>query len=278
MSGTQDTALLVADSVTAELGGREILHGLDLTLNCGEVLGLIGPNGAGKSTLLAVLAGDTHPTTGSVTLLGRDYYDYTPRDAARARAVMLQDSTVSFAHLVRDVVEMGRAAWPKDPGRDAGIVDACLAEVGMDHMQHREITTLSGGERARVALARVLAQQARCVMLDEPTAAMDIGHQERTMHSARRVAERPGEGGEGRGVIVVLHDLNLAARYCDRLALLCDGRIVVTGTPREVCTSERLSEVYQWPVSVSEVDGQLWIRPTPGAGLPVGQPDNQPFD
>ena len=98
------------------------------------------------------------------------------------------------------------------------------------------------------------------------------------MHSARRVAERPGEGGEGRGVIVVLHDLNLAARYCDRLALLCDGRIVVTGTPREVCTSERLSEVYRWPVSVSEVAGQLWIRPTPGAGLPVGQPDNQPFD
>jgi iron complex transport system ATP-binding protein len=277
MTGTQDTALLVADSVTAELGGREILHGLDLTLHSGEVLGLIGPNGAGKSTLLAVLAGDTHPTTGTVTLLDRDYHDYTSRDAARARAVMLQDSTVSFAHLVRDVVEMGRAAWPKDPGRDAGIVDACLAEVGMDHMQHREITTLSGGERARVALARVMAQQARCVMLDEPTAAMDIGHQERTMHSARRVAERPGDDGESRGVIVVLHDLNLAARYCDRLALLCDGRIVVAGTPREVCTSERLSEVYQWPVSVSEVDGQLWIRPTPGAGLPGGQPDNQPF-
>ncbi|WP_297007539.1 heme ABC transporter ATP-binding protein [uncultured Corynebacterium sp.] len=272
MTGAGDAELLVADSVTAELGGREILHGLDLILHSGEVLGLIGPNGAGKSTLLAVLAGDTDPSTGTVTLLGRDYHGYSAREAARARAVMLQETTVSFAHLVRDVVEMGRAAWPKDPDQDAGIVDACLAEVGMEHMQHREVTTLSGGERARVALARVMAQRARIVMLDEPTAAMDIGHQERTMHSVRRVAGSAVDGGGGRGVIVVLHDLNLAARYCDRLALLCDGRVVVAGTPREVCTPRRLSEVYQWPVSVSEIEGQLWIRPTPGAGLPTNQP------
>ncbi|AGP30520.1 heme ABC transporter ATP-binding protein [Corynebacterium terpenotabidum] len=259
--------LLVAEGLSVSLGGREILHGLDLTLHAGEVVGLIGPNGAGKSTLLAVLAGDTHPSAGRVQLLGRGYRDYSAREAARARAVMLQDPTVSFAHLVRDVVEMGRAAWSSDQEISRDIVDTCLAEVGMDHMQHREITTLSGGERARVALARVMAQRARCVMLDEPTAAMDIGHQERTMHSARRIAA----GGDG--VIVVLHDLNLAARYCDRLALLDGGHLAAVGTPAEVCTTERLSEVYRWPVSVSRAQGELWIRPTPGAA----QPDNQPF-
>jgi iron complex transport system ATP-binding protein len=259
---SHDTApepLLAADSVTVSLGGREILHGLDLAVYPGEVLGLIGPNGAGKSTLLSLLAGDSEPDGGEVRLLGKSYREYSPKDAARARAVMLQDSTVSFAHLVRDVVEMGRAAWPRDPEADRRIVDGCLAEVGMDHMQFREITTLSGGERARVSLARVMAQKARCVMLDEPTAAMDLGHQERTMRSARQLAA----GGDG--VIVVLHDLNLAAQYCDRLALLEQGRMVAVGTPRQVCTADRLSRVYRWPVSVDEVDGSLWIRPTPDA-------------
>lgn len=264
------TSLLVADNVTASLGGREILHRLSLSVESGEVLGLIGPNGAGKSTLLAVLAGDVHPDAGEVSLSGKDYRSYSARDAARVRSVMLQDPTVSFAHLVRDVVEMGRSSWPRDPDTDRNIVDRCLDEVGLTGLQHREITTLSGGERARVALARVMAQQARCVLLDEPTAAMDIGHQERTMRSARRLAEK------GVGVIVVLHDLNLAAQYCDRLALLAGGRLVAVGSPAQVCTARRLSEVYHWPISVTDVDGALWIRPTPGSS-PTDDEDNQPF-
>lgn len=170
---------------------------------------------------------------------------------------MLQDSHVSFSHLVRDVVGMGRSAWPSDPARDERIVDDCLEQVGMMPKQDRDVTTLSGGERARVAFARVMAQQAGCVMLDEPTAAMDIGHQERTMSTVRGIAAA------GTGVLVVLHDLNLAAQYCDRLALLSDGRVEALGSPADVCTSERLSAVYGWPVSVSAVEGQLWIRPTP---------------
>lgn len=241
-------------------GGREILHGVDLEVHAGEVLGLIGPNGAGKSTLLGALAGDTEPASGTVELAGRSYSDYGARDAAQVRAVMLQDSRVSFSHLVRDVVEMGRSAWGGRGGDDADreLVDACLCEVGMLDMQDRDITTLSGGERARVAFARVTAQQARCVMLDEPTAAMDIGHQERTMRSVRRLAA------DGTGVLVVLHDLNLAAQYCDRLALLSDGRIDAVGDPWTVCTAERLSRVYDWPLSVDRLGSELWIRPTPG--------------
>lgn len=262
-----EESLLSATEVSVSMGGRSILHGVSIELKAGEVLGLIGPNGAGKSTLLAVLAGDIRPDQGRVTLRGRDYRDYSAKEAAQARSVMLQDSTVSFAHLIRDVVEMGRSPWPKDPEMHRKVVDSCLEEVGMLHMQDREITTLSGGERARVAMARVMAQQARAVMLDEPTAAMDIGHQERTMRSARRLAAK------GDGVIVVLHDLNLAAQYCDRLALLDAGTVVSCGPPQQVCTTERLSEVYHWPVSVSQVDESLWIRPTPDA-----EPDgNQPF-
>lgn len=244
--------------------GTEILHGVDLDVHAGEVLGLIGPNGAGKSTLLAALAGDHEPVAGQVLLDGRPYRDYDVREAARTRSVMLQDSRVSFPHLVRDVVEMGRSAWSGRNGRtdrnpDRDLVDACLRDVGMLEMQDRDVTTLSGGERARVSFARVTAQQARCMMLDEPTAAMDIGHQERTMRSVRRVA------GGGVGVIVVLHDLNLAARYCDRLALLDGGRVEAVGAPAEVCTGERLSRVYGWTVNVDAVGGELWIRPAPPA-------------
>ncbi|WP_333617800.1 heme ABC transporter ATP-binding protein, partial [Dietzia sp.] len=230
--------ILSAESVSVTAGRAELLADVDAEVRVGEVLGLIGPNGAGKSTLLAALAGDVRPAHGEVRLFGERYSAYSAREAARLRAVMLQDPTVSFAHLVRDVVEMGRAAWPGDPAGDDALVDRCLAEVDMAGMDEREITTLSGGERARVAFARVLAQSARCLLLDEPTAAMDIGHAERTMGSVRRVAA------EGVGVAVVLHDLGAAARYCDRLALLDSGRIRAIGAPAEVLSEELLSEVY----------------------------------
>ena len=255
---TPENTVLSAQSLVVNVGGdTEILHGMDLDLHSGEVLGLIGPNGAGKSTLLGALAGDLAPARGNVLLAGRSYLEYSAREAAHERAVMLQDSRVSFSHLVRDVVSMGRSAWPSDPERDNRIIDDCLRQVGMEHMQDRDITTLSGGERARVAFARVMAQRSGCMMLDEPTAAMDIGHQERTMLSVRALAEG------GTGIIVVLHDLNLAAHYCDRLALLSEGRIAAVGDPSKVCTAEQLSAVYGWPVSVSRVDGQMWIRPAP---------------
>ncbi|KQB84016.1 heme ABC transporter ATP-binding protein [Corynebacterium lowii] len=248
--------LLEARNLSVRVRERELLHDVSVGVRPGEVLGLIGPNGAGKSTLLAALAGDLSPAAGTVLLDGKPHAEYRPREAARLRAVMTQDTTVSFAHLVRDVVALGRTPWPRDTQRDAAMVDYALDTVQVRHLEDREVTTLSGGERARVALARVLAQEARCVLLDEPTAAMDLGHQEHALLLARHLADT------GIGVIVVLHDLAAATRVCDRVALLCAGELVAVGSPAEVCTAPRLSEVYQWPVAVGESpEGGLWIRP-----------------
>ncbi|KQB83125.1 heme ABC transporter ATP-binding protein [Corynebacterium oculi] len=252
--------VIEARGIGVRVRGRELLRGVSLGAYPGEVLGLIGPNGAGKSTLLAALAGDRAPSSGEVMLAGRPYGEYRSREAARLRAVMTQDTSVSFAHLVRDVVALGRTPWPREPQRDREIIDYALGVLNLHELQERDITTLSGGERARVALARVIAQQARCVLLDEPTAAMDVGYQEHTLHLARHLVAA------GVAVIVVLHDLGAASRFCDRLALLCDGRLVEVGTPEEVCTAERLSEVYQWPVAVDKVPGVgMWIRPAAAA-------------
>ncbi|WPF65803.1 heme ABC transporter ATP-binding protein [Corynebacterium sp. 22KM0430] len=256
------TPVLAARGISVRIRGKELLSDVSLEVHPGEVLGLIGPNGAGKSTLLAALAGDHATAVGEVLLAGRPYGEYRPREAARLRAVMTQDTAVSFAHLVRDVVALGRTPWPREPQRDREIIEYALGVLNLHELQERDITTLSGGERARVALARVIAQQARCVLLDEPTAAMDVGYQEYTLHLARHLAAA------GVAVIVVLHDLGAASRFCDRLALLHDGHLAAVGTPEEVCTAERLSEVYQWPVAVDRVPGAgLWIRPAATAGV-----------
>ena len=244
------------------LGGkdtqREILAGVDIDLHAGEVVGLIGPNGAGKSTLLGLLSGDMEPTAGTVEIAGSTYADLGDKVAARIRSVMMQDSRVSFSYTVRDVVTMGRTPWGRDVARDEPIIAGALREVGIEHLADRDVTTLSGGERARAALARVIAQDAQCVMLDEPIAAMDIGHSERTMLTVRRLAA------QDRAVLVVIHDLATAARHCDRLVLLAGGGVHASGAPEEVCTAKNLSDVYGWPVDVSFHEGIPWIRPKSG--------------
>lgn len=234
---------------------RKILDGVNIEIHPGEVVGLIGPNGAGKSSLLALLAGDREPDSGTVRLGGETYQALGDRAAARRRSVMLQDTSVAFGFTVRDVVHMGRAAWPKTPARDAQLVNDALELVQLTHLADRDITTLSGGERARAALARVIAQDAQLVMLDEPTAAMDIGHAERTLMLVRRLAA------EGRAVLIVIHDLSTAAQHCDRVVLLSRGQVRADGTPREVLTSENLSDVYGWPIAVTFSADGAWIRP-----------------
>jgi len=235
-----------ADGISVERGGRTVLDHVDLTVHAGEVLALVGPNGAGKSTLLAALSGDQPVAAGVVELDGKPLSDWSHSEMSRRRAVLPQQHTVGFSFTARQVVRMGRAPWQRTPrsADDDKLIDHCLDVCDVRHLADRPFSVLSGGERARVALARVLAQSTETVLLDEPTAALDLGHQEAVMRIARNRAA------DGAAVVVVLHDLGLAAAYADRICILENGRAAADGPPAEVLTEELLSRVYGHPVEV----------------------------
>ncbi|WP_084486552.1 heme ABC transporter ATP-binding protein [Nocardia sienata] len=246
-------------------GTRRVLDSVDFEVAAGEVVALVGPNGAGKSTLLAVLAGELDPGGGSVELDGRPLDRWTPIDMARRRAVLPQSHTVGFPFSAAEVIAMGRAPWQRTPHaeRDDAIIAAAMAATDSTHLAGRSFPSLSGGERARVALARVLAQDTATLLLDEPTAALDLGHQEAVLALA---VDRAAAGA---AVVVVLHDLASAAAYADRVAVLDDGRVAAAGPPREVLTGELLSRVYRYPVEVLDHPGtgaQLVLPARPARG------------
>ncbi|WEH33096.1 heme ABC transporter ATP-binding protein [Streptomyces sp. AM 4-1-1] len=241
------------------LGGRPVLDGIDLTAYAGEVLALVGPNGAGKSTLLAALAADLSAESGEVRIDGRPATGWTPPELALRRSVLPQSAALSFPFPVEDVVRMGRAPWSgtdREDEDDPAVAEA-MAATEVTEFAARPFSALSGGERARVALARVLAQRAPLLLLDEPTAALDLRHQELVLRICRERAAA------GDAVVVVLHDLGLAAAYSDRAAVLHHGRIAVVGPPAEVFTGELLGEVYRQPVEVF---------PHPRTGAPLVVP------
>ncbi|MEU8625680.1 heme ABC transporter ATP-binding protein [Streptomyces sp. NPDC048669] len=242
------------------LGGRQVLDSIELTVHAGEVLALVGPNGAGKSTLLAALAADLPAESGAVRIDGRPVTNWSAPELALRRAVLPQSAALSFPFPVEDVVRMGRAPWAgtEREDEDDPAVRAAMAATEVTEFAARPFSALSGGERARVALARVLAQRAPLLLLDEPTAALDLRHQELVLRICRERAAA------GDAVVVVLHDLGLAAAYADRAAVLHDGRIAVAGPPAEVFTSALLGQVYRQPVEVF---------PHPRTGVPLVVPD-----
>ena len=228
------------ETVAAALGGTEILHGLDITARDRELVGIIGPNGSGKSTLLKCIYRVLRPTGGAVYLDGRELSGYTFKESAQKLAVVAQHNYYNFDFSVKDVVLMGRAphkrALDRDNREDFRIVEEALATVGMEAFADRSFSTLSGGEQQRVILARALAQQTPCLCLDEPTNHLDIKYQLQLIDLVR---------GLDRTVIAVIHDLNIAAMYCDRLYALKDGRIVGEGTPVQLLTTEFIRQVYE---------------------------------
>jgi iron complex transport system ATP-binding protein len=266
---------LNADSVSVRIGQATLLEDVSLQANPGEVLGLLGPNGAGKSTLLSLLAGDRRPDAGTVRLHGRDPLLWPAEALARVRAVMTQSTSVAFDFTVSEVVALARLphAGRSDSREDGRIVSHALALTDVAHLADRLYPSLSGGERQRVQAARALAQvwtatddaPARYLMLDEPTASLDLRHQHALLGSIAGVVA------EGVGAIVVLHDINLAAAYCTRVALLDRGRLVACGPTREILAPARLTDVYGVKLAVLDAGTgtpHFVVRPE-GAGIPT---------
>ncbi|NEA30875.1 heme ABC transporter ATP-binding protein [Streptomyces sp. SID13031] len=247
------TTIAAVRDLHVRLGGTKILDGVTLDVSAGQVLALVGPNGAGKSTLLSALCGDLPIESGEALLYNEPLSHWSAVEMAMRRAAMLQQATISFPFSVAQIVEMGRAPWS---GTDRCDLDEDVVRTAMELADivpfgERVFSSLSGGERARVSLARALAQQSQLLLLDEPTAALDLHHQEDVLQLARRQAT------EGDAVVIVLHDLNLAAGYADQVAVLSHGQLAASGAPAEVLTAELLTEVYQHEVEV-------WPHPTTG--------------
>ncbi len=255
-------SVLEARGVSLWRGTRCVLENIDLALSPGRLLALVGPNGAGKSTLLALLAGVLAPGAGRVRLDGRCLARWTPRALARRRAMLSQKVHLPFDFGVREVVMLGRAPHGGAGGRhDRRLVDAALRMAQAWDLRERSWLALSGGEQQRVQLARVLAQVAgggeapAWLLLDEPEAGLDMAHQHRVLAQARELAHA------GMGVVAVVHDLNLAMRHADEVALLCGGRLLCRGRPRDVLDAEMLSRVYGLPLARIAHEGGDFIAP-----------------
>ncbi|MEU0723670.1 ABC transporter ATP-binding protein [Streptomyces sp. NPDC006140] len=237
---------LRADRVGRRADGRLILDGVVLAPETGSTVGLLGPNGSGKSTLLRLLAGLIAPTAGVVTLDGTPLGDLPRRTVARRLAVVEQQSDTQVELSVEDVVRLGRVphrrAWTPASAGDEKAVRAALERTGLADRAGQPWQTLSGGERQRVQIARALAQEPRELLLDEPTNHLDIHHQ---LDLLALIAHLPLT------TVVALHDLNLAAMYCDRVVVLSAGRVVASGTPGDVLTEGLIAEVYGVRAAVS---------------------------
>jgi iron complex transport system ATP-binding protein len=263
--------MLDARDVSFSVSGKALVQGISISLQPGRVHALLGPNGAGKSTLLKLLAGDLRPQSGAVQLNDRPLLDWTSRERARLRAVLPQQDSLRFAFTVNEVVALGRLACPSQTSqREAQIVREALTAADVQSLSERIYTTLSGGERARVQFARVMAQlweplegelagAPRYLLLDEPTASLDLSHQHACLKMARCFAAR------GIGVLAVLHDPNLAMSYSDDTSLLRDGRMLASGSPLETLTAANLEALYGLPVALHRPSPDarpiIWARP-----------------
>lgn len=251
------TVAIDVKAVSVALSGKTILSDVSLEVSAGEIVALVGPNGAGKTTLLRALAG-LIGATGAIKIEGTSIRAMSPRERARRVAYLPQGHVFHWPLLVGDVVALGRL--PNTAGADLSQADRdavarAMSATGIGEFAERPVTALSGGERARVALARVLATEAPVILADEPTASLDPRYQLAVLDILRQHAERGG------AVISVLHDLTLAARSSDRIVVLSRGRVVADGLPRNVVSSDHLTEVFGIAADVIDVRGYPIVVP-----------------
>jgi iron complex transport system ATP-binding protein len=249
------------DDVSVSFGDVSVLDAVSLTVSEGEFLALVGPNGAGKTTLLRTCNGLLAPDRGSVRVDGRDIAACSAREVGQLVATVPQETTIAFEFDVREFVMMGRtphrSRFRTATTADQEAVDSALERTDTAQFADRSVEELSGGQRQRVVIARALAQDTPVLLLDEPTASLDINHQVRTLSLARELAE------EGKTVVAAIHDLELAARFCDRMALLSDGDVLADGPPDSVLTAERLESTFgvRTAVATNPVTGTPTVTP-----------------
>ncbi|QDX94299.1 hypothetical protein C2W64_00286 [Brevibacillus laterosporus] len=235
-----------------EIQGIGILHNIDLHVQKGEFVGLLGPNGSGKSTLLKQVYRTLSPTAGSILLLEKELGRYHQKQLAKELSAVVQETQIQFDFNVYELVMMGRSPhksmWESENKHDVALVDRALAQVGLQDKADRSYLSLSGGEKQRVLLARAIVQETDLLLLDEPTNHLDIHHQLGMLHLLKQ---------QQKSVLAALHDLNLAAMFCDRLYVLEKGVVVCSGTPQEVLRPDILEQVYK-------IQTEVTIHPSTG--------------
>jgi len=238
------------EDVAVDLGGRRVIDGIDLDVEPGTFVAFVGPNGAGKTTLLGTVNGLVAPASGRVTVGGADTTALSARGLARRVATVPQEPTLGFDFPVRDVVAMGRtphrSRFSRASADDRRAVDRALERASLVGLADRSVGELSGGERRRVLLARALAQATPVLVFDEPTANLDVNHQIRTLETVRDLVA------EGRTALAAIHDLDLAARFCDAIAVLADGRVLASGRPGDVLTESVVEAAFGVRAHVDE--------------------------
>jgi iron complex transport system ATP-binding protein len=268
-SDRDSSPILAASDLSVSIEGTQILSGVNIEAERGSLVGLVGPNGAGKTTALRTLSGTLTPNHGTVQITCEPIGDRSSKAISRLVATTPQETTLSFAFTVRQAVEMGRTPhlgrFERTGSEDRAAVDAAMERAEVTRFADRKVTSLSGGERQRVLIARALAQETPILLLDEPTANLDINHGINTMELVSDLVD------EGKTAIAAIHDLNLAARYCDTLVVLADGSVRAAGPPADVLAPEILRDTFNAETLVT-------TQPVGNAPLITPLPDHDPID
>ena len=249
--------VIAVKDLNYDINGISILSDVSVAVEAHEFVGLIGPNGSGKSTLLKNIYRHFTPLKNTIYLNGKDVTGMRSKEIAKQMAIVAQENNPDFDFSVQEMVMLGRYShkkiFEKDNPDDFAAVDRALAIVGMEHRKERSFLSLSGGEKQRIYLAMAFAQESELIILDEPTNHLDIGYQLSMMETLRSY--------EGRTIFTSVHDMNLAAWYCDRIILLNQGKVVAQGTPEEVLTAERIRDVFHVEARIQrrECDGKLEV-------------------